>query len=36
MQVINLDFSKCGGLIPVIVQDAVSDEVLMLAYINEQ
>jgi phosphoribosyl-AMP cyclohydrolase len=28
------DFSK--GLLPVIVQDAVSNEVLMLAYMNEQ
>jgi phosphoribosyl-AMP cyclohydrolase len=29
-----LDFQKCSGLIPVIVQDAHSKEVLMLAYTN--
>ncbi len=31
-----LDFSKGGGLLPAIVQDAETLEVLMLAYINEQ
>lgn len=31
-----LDFAKCGGLIPAIAQDAVSGRVLMLAYINEE
>lgn len=30
------DFAKQGGLIPVIVQDARNDQVLMLAYMNEQ
>ena len=30
-----LDFAKCGGLIPVVAQDYVTKEVLMLAYINE-
>jgi phosphoribosyl-ATP pyrophosphohydrolase/phosphoribosyl-AMP cyclohydrolase len=30
-----LDFKKCGGLIPVVVQDADSKELLMLAYTNE-
>lgn len=30
-----LDFKKNGGLIPVIVQDAASLEVLMFAYANE-
>jgi phosphoribosyl-AMP cyclohydrolase len=32
---IKLDFKKSGGLIPAIVQDYKSGEVLMLAYINE-
>lgn len=31
-----LDFKKGKGLIPVIVQDAGSKEVLMLAYANEE
>ncbi len=31
-----LDFKKGNGLIPVIVQDAGSREVLMLAYANEE
>ena len=30
-----LNFEKCGGLIPVIVQEYGSDIVLMLAYMNE-
>lgn len=29
-----LDFDKCGGLIPVIVQDDQTRAVLMLAYMN--
>ncbi len=33
---IDLDFEKCGGLIPAIVQDWKTGEVLMLAYINEE
>ena len=32
----DLDFSKGDGLIPAIVQDARSHEVLMLAFVNEQ
>lgn len=32
---INPDFSKGGGLIPVIVQDAATLQVLMLAYMDE-
>lgn len=28
------DFEKAGGLVPVIVQDAATNEVLMLAYMN--
>jgi len=31
-----LDFDKMGGLIPAIVQDAASGEVLMLAYMNRE
>jgi len=30
-----VDFEKNGGLVPVIVQDADTNEVLMLAYMNE-
>lgn len=30
-----LDFAKSGGLIPAVVQDCESGEVLMLAYMNE-
>lgn len=29
------DFEKMGGLIPAIVQDAATGEVLMLAYMNQ-
>jgi phosphoribosyl-ATP pyrophosphohydrolase/phosphoribosyl-AMP cyclohydrolase len=31
-----VDFEKNGGLVPVIVQDVDSNEVLMLAYMNEE
>jgi phosphoribosyl-AMP cyclohydrolase len=31
-----LDFAKLGGLVPAIVQDAGSGEVLMLGFMNEQ
>lgn len=31
-----LDFEKSGGLIPVVVQDAQTLEVLMLGYMNEE
>mgnify|MGYP002771512706 CR=1 FL=1 len=33
---IQLDFKKAGGLIPAVAQDAVTGEVLMLAYLNEE
>lgn len=33
---VQLDFKKCGGLIPAIAQDYKTNEVLMLAYINEE
>ena len=31
-----LDFAKCGGLIPAIAQDYKTGEILMLAFINEE
>ena len=31
-----LDFEKCGGLIPAIAQDYLTNEVLMMAYINAE
>lgn len=33
---VTLDFEKTGGLIPAIVQDADTGEVLMLAYMNRE
>ncbi len=33
---ISLDFEKSGGLIPAIVQDFETGEVLMLAFMNEE
>ncbi len=33
---IELDFDKTGGLIPAIVQDCHTNEVLMLAFINKE
>ena len=33
---VNLNFDKLGGLVPVIVQDYSSGEVLMLAFMNRQ
>lgn len=32
----DLDFEKGGGLIPAVVQDICSREVLMVAYVNEE
>jgi phosphoribosyl-AMP cyclohydrolase len=32
----NLDFTKLGGLLPAIIQDAQSGEVLMLGFMNEE
>jgi len=32
---VDVDFAKGGGLLPVVVQDVKSGEVLMLAYMNE-
>ena len=31
----DIDFDKCGGLVPVVVQDCATLQVLMLAYMNE-
>jgi phosphoribosyl-AMP cyclohydrolase len=31
-----LDFNKMGGLVPAVVQDATSGEVLMVAFLNEE
>ncbi|WP_294393014.1 phosphoribosyl-AMP cyclohydrolase [uncultured Clostridium sp.] len=31
-----VDFNKCNGLVPAIVQDFESKEVLMLAYMNKE
>jgi phosphoribosyl-AMP cyclohydrolase len=33
---VDLDFDKLGGLIPVVVQDYTSGEVLMMAFMNRQ
>ena len=33
---IELDFDKCGGLIPAVAQDYQTGEVLMLAYISPE
>ncbi|MBW3128204.1 bifunctional phosphoribosyl-AMP cyclohydrolase/phosphoribosyl-ATP diphosphatase HisIE [Hymenobacter profundi] len=32
----NLDFDKMGGLLPAVVQDADTGQVLMLGYVNEE
>lgn len=36
MNIERLDFKKGNGLIPAIVQDYKNNEVLMLAYVNEE
>ena len=36
MEKINIDFAKAGGLIPAIVQDWKTGEVLMVAYMNAE
>ncbi|MCD6138889.1 MAG: phosphoribosyl-AMP cyclohydrolase [Deltaproteobacteria bacterium] len=33
---IRLNFEKCGGLVPAVVQDFATGEVLMLAFMNEE
>ncbi len=32
----NINFEKCGGLVPAIIQDSVTRKVLMLGYMNEE
>ena len=32
----NIDFEKMGGLVPAIIQDAVTQKVLMLGFMNEE
>ena len=32
----NINFEKCGGLVPAIIQDSVTGKVLMLGYMNEE
>ena len=32
----NIDFEKCGGLVPAIIQDANTRNVLMLGYMNKE
>ena len=33
---LKIDFPKCGGLVPAIIQDAQTKTVLMLGYMNEE
>jgi phosphoribosyl-AMP cyclohydrolase len=35
-QTIELNFNKTGGLVPAIVQDSETGEILMLAYMNQE
>jgi len=35
-EIMDLDFDKSGGLIPTVAQDAVTGEILMLAYMNRE
>ena len=32
----NLDFNKAGGLIPAVVQDAATDKILMVGFMNDE
>ncbi len=32
----NIDFEKMGGLVPAVIQDASTDKVLMLGFMNEE
>lgn len=34
-EITEIDFDKCGGLVPAIVQDVASSRILMLAYMNK-
>ena len=31
-----MDFTKLGGLLPAVVQDEISNEVLMVGFMNEE
>ncbi len=33
---VNLDFEKMGGLLPAVIQDSVTNKVLMLGFMNEE
>lgn len=33
---ITVDFEKCGGLVPAIIQDAETKNVLMMGYMNDE
>ena len=35
MDSVSIDFEKAGGLVPTIIQDSASGEVLMLGFMNE-
>jgi phosphoribosyl-ATP pyrophosphohydrolase/phosphoribosyl-AMP cyclohydrolase len=34
VEAVNIDFAKAGGLVPAIIQDQRSGEVLMLGFMN--
>ena len=36
MSDMKIDFEKCGGLVPAIIQDAATQKVLMLGYMNDE
>ena len=36
MNINNIDFSKGDGIVPVIVQDSTTKEILTLAYTNKE
>ena len=36
MKIPQLDFAKLGGIVPVVVQDSASGEVLMQAFLNQE
>lgn len=36
MSEMKIDFEKCGGLVPAVIQDATTKNVLMLGYMNDE
>ena len=36
MSEMKIDFEKCGGLVPAVIQDASTQKVLMLGYMNDE